>query len=919
MKNKISIVMAGLMSVMSIASYADGAVYRLSSAPQTAADWNNAAFWGGEVPPTDGSAIVVLPSNMVARVDDAAIAMLNSYKIVRPEAGAELVIDIENDVDLACAVTADTDVRVTTGTLVKRGAGCLSLRSVWKVPYCDSDKTPYETRQWDYDVNIRIEAGALKMQERKAGPNGTEVSIHYYGDVEVCQGGVLYPGSVDPDGDLSKYNENCILRLTGSGVVTNDVASGSNCRLKPYHVGADPAVFSGRLDGKIYFYSGGHQYLTGTESELVGGGFRIYDNSGTSVRGILGVSKLGYNHEYPSSLGRYDSLSIGESGGRLLYLGTGESTIKSFLISDPGKNFPSVIDAGATGGVVFGGSIESRAENTIHRLHLDGSNTVPCQIKCSVDAKQGLCHVVKKGVGTWRMCDVNTRPRDAIAGFTLEDGTLQFESMAEKGVNCSLGACDLFAEDRWEWVTNVVAVPYCFRMGTAMTIGTLEYVGKDFFRVATRPIALSGRGRLVNSGATSGNVSVPIYFDSGISSINGQSSDLILDGTNLKESTITKVTDGNGKVRVVKEGSGTWVLGGGESNFTGGIDVQCGKLILRAPAGKFTWFRWTIRQLFLQDAGSGENEVQLNEFGLYDAAGKRINGELRHATDRSVSAFDELHYPMLLPGEVAYGKPVYSGRYNANGKRELEKMFDDVNLAPNSYDFCWNMIDSHEIDGTWTRVRPSESDETTWLKVLMRVDPTSNPVASYDYCGMLGGNCHRAPKSWILEGSTDGVTWWKLDEQSIAYSSRPWKDYMWIFSRTQWVGTGDAASHEGGRPINGTTNAVVVTYHGPISVADGAVLDAEGNVKIESLKVDALRAGTIRGVEFSANMELDLENLPDGGGDNILPLKIENCIGTESAEWTVRKSGKHTCNLSAMVMADGKLHVSCIGMRLILR
>ena len=38
MKNKISIVMAGLMSAMSIASYADGAVYRLSSAPQAAAD-----------------------------------------------------------------------------------------------------------------------------------------------------------------------------------------------------------------------------------------------------------------------------------------------------------------------------------------------------------------------------------------------------------------------------------------------------------------------------------------------------------------------------------------------------------------------------------------------------------------------------------------------------------------------------------------------------------------------------------------------------------------------------------------------------------------------------------------------------------------------------------------------------------------
>ena len=914
MRSASSRVAAVLMTAVFSAVYADDTVYTLSSAPQKAADWIDPAFWGGTLPPSDGTAIVVLPDGFAVKADDAAIATLNGYKVIRPGVGAELVIDIANDVDLFCAVTADTDVRVTTGTLVKKGAGTLSLKSLWKVPYRDEKKVAYKTREWDYDVNLRIEQGALKMQERLACPDdaGSAVSCHYYGDVEIWQDGILFPGSsrvTDPNTEYNKYNENCIKGLYGSGLVTNDVTGGSFCRLKPYHVGPEPAVFSGRLNGLVYFYCGGNQHLTGTSSELIGGGFRVYDNSGLKTRGILGVKKIGYNHDETSSLGRYDSLAIGESGGRLLYLGTGETTIKSFLLGDPGKDFPSVIDAGATGGLTFVGTFETREDATVHRFHLDGSNTVPCQIKCEVTPKQGICHVVKKGSGTWRMVDTPTRNRDAISGWTVENGTLQFDTIAEKGVNCSLGACNLFTEDKWCKVVDAVEVPYCFRMGTADTAGTLEYTGTDFFWVKTRPVGLGGNGRFVNA------ADVATYFDSGVSSVDGGTHDLILGESGTKENTVTKVTDGDGKVRVVKEGAGDWVLGGDANTFTGGIDVRAGKLTLRAPAGKFTWFRWTIRQCFLQDAGSNESEVQVNEFGIYDAAGRRINGGLRQATAQSIAKFDELHYPMLLPGEVAYGKIVSGSRYNANGKRELEKMFDDVDTSSSGlYDFCWDMIDYHGD----TKVKPVETDESTWLKVIMRLDPGCAEAASYDYSGMIGGNSHRAPKSWILEGSTDGVVWWKVDEQKIDYGKRPWEDYKWIFARSNWTG-GSAATHEGGQAINGSTNAVVVTYHGPVSVAAGAVLEAEGSVKIESLKVDVSQGGAIRGVEMSANMELDLENIPAGSGNLTLPLTIENCPGADSAVWTVKKSGKEAHGWTAEIGDDGMLHVTRPGMAVIIR
>lgn len=915
MRSASSRVAAVLMTAVFSAVYADDTVYTLSSAPQKAADWIDPAFWGGTLPPSDGTAIVVLPDGFVAKADDAAIATLNGYKVIRPGVGAELVIDIANDADLFCAVTADTDVRVTTGTLVKKGAGTLSLKSLWKVPYRDEKKVVYKTREWDYDVNLRIEQGALKMQERLACPDdaGSAVSCHYYGDVEIWQDGILFPGSsrvADPNTEYNKYNENCIKGLYGSGLVTNDVTGGSFCRLKPYHVGPDPAVFSGRLNGLVYFYCGGNQHLTGTASELTGGGFRIYDNSGLVTRGILGVKKIGYNHDETSSLGRYDSLAIGESGGRLLYLGAGETTIKSFYIGDAGKDFPAVIDAGATGGITFIGSIETRDDATMHRFHLDGSNTIPCQIKCEVTPRQGLCHVVKKGTGTWRMVATPDRRRDAISGWTVENGTLQFDTIAEKGENCSLGACGLFAEDRWSKVTDVVEVPYCFRMGTADTTGTLEYTGAAFFWVKTRPVGLGGNGRFVNA------ANVATYFDSGVSSVDGGTHDLILGESGTKENTVTKVTDGSGKVRVVKEGAGEWVLGGDANTFSGGIDVRAGKLTLRAPAGKFTWFRWTIRQNWLQDIGSSEAETQVSEFGLYDKDGKRVNGGLRNATDLTVHKFTEATLPMLCPGEVCYGRPLANDYYvGGSGRQTLDKLFDDtIDLSDTTYyAYVWHIYD--KVNGT--KVQPSEADPASWIPVVMRLDPDANEVTSYDICSMYFGNRQRNPKSYKLEGSTDGVTWWLLDD--VKDLKLPSSDFQWLCARSTCAGTGDAATHEGGRAINGSTNAVVVTYHGPVSVAAGAVLEAEGNVKIESLKVDVSQGGAIRCVEMSANMELDLENIPAGSGNLTLPLTIENCPGADFAVWTVKKSGKEAHGWTAEIGDDGMLHVTRPGMAVIIR
>ena len=88
----------------------------------------------------------------------------------------------------------------------------------------------------------------------------------------------------------------------------------------------------------------------------------------------------------------------------------------------------------------------------------------------------------------------------------MKGGVLEFDSIAERGTICSLGYQKVLHENYFGAKDASRAVPYAFRLGDGTNAvrtatGTLSYVGAADASCSTRPIALSGAGRLRNASA----------------------------------------------------------------------------------------------------------------------------------------------------------------------------------------------------------------------------------------------------------------------------------------------------------------------------------------------------------------------------------------------------------------------------------
>ena len=110
-----------------------------------------------------------------------------------------------------------------------------------------------------------------------------EAAIHL-GNVTVNENGTLFTantiGNVSGSQTVFRY-------LYGSGTITNDTADSSSQRMIVERYGD----FSGRITGKIYYYSPGYMRFTGTESTFPV--FVVYKNYGHGFQegygGILGI------------------------------------------------------------------------------------------------------------------------------------------------------------------------------------------------------------------------------------------------------------------------------------------------------------------------------------------------------------------------------------------------------------------------------------------------------------------------------------------------------------------------------------------------------------------------------------------------------------------------------------------------------
>lgn len=178
------------------------------------------------------------------------------------------------------------------------------------------------------------------------------------------------------------------LNLNGVGRLLRGTASwdyycrlkveGGTLRLQPNTTLAGSQTYVGTLS------LSGPLTLSGTSSACTGPKPSVYA-SGTldATMGVTEVASLGMRGG-ASSLGVND-INIGQNGGALRYIGTGETTDKTFTFqgnAEAGK-FPAVFDAGAAGGLVFAaqeGAATVWTGSGAHgqRLTLTGSNAATC-------------------------------------------------------------------------------------------------------------------------------------------------------------------------------------------------------------------------------------------------------------------------------------------------------------------------------------------------------------------------------------------------------------------------------------------------------------------------------------------------------------------------------------------------------------
>ena len=640
--------------------------------------------------------------------------------------------------------------------------------------------------------------------------------------------------------------------LYGAGLITNEVTQSYN-NLKITGV----SDFSGRIAGRIYYLAQGKVMLTGIDNVFAepfsicstSTGLRDFEELTQRNIGYTGVMKIGKKGE-SSSVGVDNDIRTIDYGGGLLYLGSGETTDRSFSVLRPNKGL-SFIDGGATGGLVWEGDIilsGNNDNNGMGILGLIGSNSVPCVVAGSVKPRTVGSETYnfffeKAGTGTWRFADTpdNKAQRNFFTSMAIKNGTLQFDSMEEAGTPCALGlATNLTA--LYYGARNDAAHPgpYAYWLGAPGKLPVFEYVGNKDICVSTRPIALEGDAKLKN------NTDRHWHF-SGISSTSEGPKNLYLAGNGEADNEISGIKDSSARpISIVKEGSGLWMLNG-SNTFSGSVTVKAGVLAVKRDL-PYTWFRWTIKEKMADTAA----KMYLTEFALYDKDGKRLNKNL---------TFTE-NFNRIQPGQISFDRAGKQGTYSVGtGNRSLDSLTDGTS-TPCEFGYY--------KPGTTTFQTPKIDNPDTWIRFVMRIQDYTTPVKYADVCihyqyPASSDNRKANPATWDVEGSTDGCHWEKL--WSVENLQPKETSYVWANSNIRYLNTEETESGKSGydlsdsypdfRPSTNFTNTV--------SVAAGATLKAIGEVFLSSMEIDAADFGTVDGFSFAASGELNVKNLPADG------------------------------------------------------
>jgi len=890
-------------------------------------DWTDGNNYVGDEAPqqkdlsaTDRDAVIV-PDNVTVVISNvmpnASLALINSLARIRPNGSRTRIVFAVEDgetLTLDCAVNYEGESSLCRGTLVKDGAGDLCLTAKPNRYTFSSGKI-----FGAFYVHMTVTNGLLKFSQDMEKP-GSYVA---FGRLIVNAPGVLLLPS--PPDSVASSSVNA-LSLMGDGTIRSESTSYRYLYLEAGDgSAASPLEFSGRAEkANLCFRAKVYYNLTGTNS--TGSGTLVVLGNHTVEGGRIGVRKFGKKGE-PSSVGTQPGKIVldSEDGFWLTSLRQAGDPIdecdKTVQIASGSGQGITVFDGGAVGGLKLTGEMQEHTSNVGQkRIMLTGTNSEECVMSSMVTRKTNsdyptggyTFHLTKRGSGTWRMANASSGLSGAIA---VEDGTLKFDSIANKGTASSLGtALDLYrpVDSHGSALTEDDQVGYAFLLGdgTAEHEGNLEYVGTESTICSTRPLALNGKGRLTNASAMG-------FTFSDVYTVGTGDNVLTLDGDDTSAANVlTGVNDqkdGDGApLSIVKDGAGTWKLTG-DLSLRGSISVKKGTLLIN---NNYTWYKWIVKSTKYELAPAA-NTIQLTcgDFGLYSADGRRQNLNM---------SYQQVALPNLPAGYVGYGFTAddkFAPNNPTSNPCDLSLLCDGS--VATMINFWYKTAPDQAYAGTSRNVPHDHPEqETTWLPIVMRLSDDALPVTRYDYATTANANTQVYRTK--LYASADGLEWEEMEDGDKVVSPTG----MWELAGRTVVNGEDAVHTNALGEVDGQEIPAIpsryrsgyLTDVASYAVAPGATLKIRGNAAIGGLTVDPSGAGTIDGGTFAANGSIDVTGMAKDVKEMTVKFNLVNTSGFGNvANWTIMKDSVPTTKLSASVNEDGTITIRRAGLLLLVR
>ena len=872
-------------------------------------DWSDGGNYEGGVAPGAGDIVTV--SNMTATIssDNAASWAVASAldRIAPQDTNTTIVIYVAEGVtnDFGAGISRTATYLSRQGLVEKTGAGAVNFLKATGGQYDFRGHEFHVKAGWanfgntsktQYFNIIRIDEGA-RMTISKATTWTVEL---------------LGPGNIDCPADNQ-------LRVNGG-------------------TAAEPTVVEAQL-GYMNFSPPGYVRILRTDNTVPL--FSPFDYS------IVELIDIGMKN-VPSPTGKNGSLgfsSEGNGSGTFRYIGTVDTvTDKDFNYMNNSSTAKGrgTFDAGPHGGITFNGKWDWTAKS-YGREHLlacyvfTGSNTVPCILNGPIgfatnpyDGRTGVLGVIKRGTGCWRLANTNNFFASSVF---VEEGTLDFANIKEKGERCALGtATDLKDVTQNGTYDSATTLTYAIRLGNATRrwpeegLATLRYYSATNASCTTRPIALAGDGRIVSD--------THKLILRGVTSAAEGVNRLVLAGDATGVTNVLHdVTDGTTaamKTGVVKDGSGAWILTGTNS-FTGPLVVNGGTLILKRPSDQYTWYRLVIKDSHMIDSSAGYDGYKIGRIGLFDGDGYRQNVGLTCIMDFPQNAgavLDENLPSFLEPGQYGWGMPKRYSWWIRNEDTNGQGLSALCNAGE-----CW---DNSCLYFTRSGIKAHYLDETNkYVFIDMRLTNGTPEIAYYDIAVVYQrGSTYEQYniKTWSLLGSTDGITWDELHAVADSMSDDPDQKMKVPTTSNSWMAQNrktnssdtsatqyntaklqEIASRRAATNIPFFDNTVEY-----VTVANGGVLEADGDITLSRFRAAAgAEPGIVRGFTLAANCTIDVTDIPEGETVIDVPITFEGAA-PETAAWTALVDGTPTGTFKA-VARNGRLQLLRKGIQILFR